>query len=397
MRPLTVAYFSNANVRGGAEEHILTLLRGLDRARFRPLLVCTPDTAAKLDGDVPADVSIVPLRLQRLRDVAPAIRLARLLRDRRVDVLHAHLFYGSLFASPVGWLCRVPLIVETPHVREHWRRGRLKSSYIVDRLAGRFVDRFIAVSRANARYLVEEKALPAGKVVVIENGCDLGRFSAGREPDPGLIRDLGFRRGDPILIVVGRLEPQKGHCVLLEALPRVLREFPGARLVCVGEGSERPALEAQAARLQLNDAVRFVGYRSDVDAWLALADVMVLPSFYEGLPLVAIEALAARTPVVATAVDGTPEVVVHGKTGLTVPAGDPRALAEAVTRLLREPEWARQMARAGRRWVEERFSEQRQVRLTEELYLAAWEARRRKGLRDSPASAVERPPAALAS
>ena len=76
MRPLTVAYFSNANVRGGAEEHILTLLRGLDRARFRPLLVCTPETAAKLDGDVPADVSIVPLRLQRLRDVAPAIRLA---------------------------------------------------------------------------------------------------------------------------------------------------------------------------------------------------------------------------------------------------------------------------------------------------------------------------------
>ena len=202
MRPLTVAYFSNANVRGGAEEHILTLLRGLDRARFRPLLVCTPETAAKLDGDVPADVSIVPLRLQRLRDVAPAIRLARLLRDRRVDVLHAHLFYGSLFASPVGWLCRVPLIVETPHVREHWRRGRLKSSYIVDRLAGRFVDRFIAVSRANARYLVEEKALPAGKVVVIENGCDLGRFSERREPDPELRQGLGFRRGDPILIVV---------------------------------------------------------------------------------------------------------------------------------------------------------------------------------------------------
>jgi glycosyltransferase involved in cell wall biosynthesis len=140
-----------------------------------------------------------------------------------------------------------------------------------------------------------------------------------------------------------------------------------------------------------------VGYRSDVEAWLAVADVMVLPSFYEGLPLVAIEALAARTPVVATAVDGTPEVVVHGKTGLTVPAGEPRALAEAVTRLLREPEWARQLAIAGRRWVEERFSEQRQVRLTEKLYLEAWDSRRRKVGRDSSASAAEQPPAALAS
>ena len=397
MRPLNVAYFDNAEARGGAEEHILTLLRGLDRTRFRPLLVCAPETAAKLGADVPADVTIFPLRLHSVRDLGPAFRLARVLRERRVDILHSHLFYSSLFASPVGRLCRVPVIVETPHVREHWRQSRLKTSYVVDRLAGRFVDRFIAVSRANARYLVVEKALPAGKVVVIENGCDLERFSLGREPDPDLMQSLGFRPGDPVLIVVGRLEPQKGHSVLLQALPRVLREFPRARLVCVGEGSKRRALEAQTASLQLNDAVRFVGYRSDVDAWLALADVMVLPSFYEGLPLVAIEALAARTPVVATAVDGTPEVVVHGKTGLIVPAGDPRALAEAVTRLLREPEWARQMARTGRRWVEERFSEQRQVRLTEELYLEAWDARGRRGRRDSSADAGEQPPAALAS
>jgi L-malate glycosyltransferase len=397
MRPLTVAHFSNAEVRGGAEEHILTLLRGLDRNRFRPLLVCTPETAAKVGADVPADVTVVPLRLHRLRDFGPAFRLARLLRERSVDILHSHLFYSSLFASPVGYLCGVPVIVETPHVREHWRRSRLKSSYVVDRLAGRFVDRFIAVSRANARYLVDEKALPAAKVVVIENGCDLGRFSARREPAPGLKQSLGFGAADPVLVVVGRLEPQKGHSVLLQALPLVHREFPQARLVCVGEGAERRALETLTASLQLEEAVRFVGYRSDVEAWLALADVMVLPSFYEGLPLVAIEALAAQTPVVATAVDGTPEVVVDGQTGLTVAAGDPRALAEAITCLLREPQRARQLGRAGRHWVEQRFSQQRQVRLTEELYLEAWHARRRKGRRDSSAGAAEQPPAELAS
>ena len=94
--------------------------------------------------------------------------------------------------------------------------------------------------------------------------------------------------------------------------------------------------------------------------------------------------------------DGTPEVVVHGQTGLTVPAGDPQALAEAIIRLLREPEWARRLAMAGRRWVEERFSAQRQVRLTEELYLEAWSAGRRTG-RDTSAGAAEPPPAALAS
>jgi glycosyltransferase involved in cell wall biosynthesis len=396
MRPLTVAHFDNAEVRGGAEEHILTLLRGLDRSRFRPLLVCPPETAAKLSADLPGDVAVVPLRLHRLRDLGAAFRLARLLRERRVDILHSHMFYSSLFASPVAWLCGVPVIVETPHVREHWRRG-LKSTYVVDRLAGRFVDRFIAVSRANARYLVGEKALPADKVVVIENGSDLGRFSRRREPAPDLKPSLGFGPRDPVLLALGRLEPQKGHRVLLQALPLVRREFPRARLVCVGEGGERRTLEAQAASLQLTEAVRFVGYRSDVEAWLALADVMVLPSFYEGLPLVAIEALAAQRPVVATAVDGTPEVVVHGQTGLTVPAGDPTALAEAITRLLRQPEWARRLALAGRRWVEDRFSAQRQVRLTEELYVEAWESRRRKDRRDPSAGVAEPPPAALAS
>ena len=395
MRPLTVAYFDNAEVRGGAEEHILILLRGLDRARFRPLLVCTPQAASKLGADVPRDVTVVPLRLQRLLDLGPALRLARLLRQRRVDILHSHMFCSSVLASPVGRLCGVPVVLETPHVRERWRRG-LKSSYVVDRVAGRFVDRFIAVSRANARYLVAEKALPADKVVVIENGCDLGRFSRRSEPAPGLRPGLGFAPRDPVLVVLGRLEPQKGHSVLLRALPLVRREFPRVRLVCVGEGGQRAALEAQAASLQLDEAVRFVGYRSDVETWLALADVMVLPSFYEGLPLAAIEALAAQRPVVATAVDGTPEVVVHGQTGLTVPAGDPQALAEAIIRLLREPEWARRLAMAGRRWVEERFSAQRQVRLTEELYLEAWSAGRRTG-RDTSAGAAEPPPAALAS
>jgi glycosyltransferase involved in cell wall biosynthesis len=397
MRPLTVAFFSNTEVRGGAEEHILTLLRGLDRTRFRCVLACTPETAAQLGADVPADVPVVPLRLDRLRDLGPALRLARLLREWRVDILHAHMFYSSLFAAPVGWLSGVPVVVETPHVREHWRRTRLKSSYVVDRLAGRFVDRFIAVSRANARYLLDEKALPAAKVVVIENGCDLGRFSGRCDPAPGLKQGLGFGAADPVLVVVGRLEPQKGHSVLLQALPLVLREFPRTRLVCVGEGGQRAALEAQTASLELNEAVRFVGYRRDVESWLALADVMVLPSFYEGLPLAAIEALAARTPVVATAVDGTPEVVVDGHTGLTVPAGDPHALAGAIIRLLREPERARQLALAGRRWVEDRFSQERQVRRTEELYLDAWHTRRRKGLRDSSGSATEQTPAALAS
>ncbi|HEX7785626.1 MAG TPA: glycosyltransferase family 4 protein, partial [Methylomirabilota bacterium] len=229
----------------------------------------------------------------------------------------------------------------------------------------------------NARYLVEEKRLPAEKVVLIYHGDDLKRFDPDRRAPAGLRQGLGFGESDPVLIVLGRLEPQKGHAVLLEALPEIRREFPLVRLVCVGEGSNRSALEDHAARLGLEPTVRFVGHQSNVADWLALGDVTVLPSFFEGLPLVPMESLAAGRPVVASAVDGTPEIVISGKTGLTVPPGDAAALAGAVCTMLRDPALRRDLARAGREWVLEHFTEERLVERTQEFYVSALKAKGR--------------------
>jgi len=386
---ISVLHFSNALVRGGAEEHILTLLRGLDRRYFRLHLVCTPAVAEKIQPDLPPDVELIPLRLRHPKDLGAARQLDRILRERRVDILHSHLFYSSLFASPLGWLCRVPVILETPHVREQWRRGWLKSRFFVDRFAGRFVDYYIAVSDANARYLIEEKGLPPQKVVVIHNGSDLERFDPAHQPPPGLKSSLGFGATDPVLLILGRLEPQKGHRVLLEALPAVRAEFPRVRLVCVGEGGLRVELENRARQLGLTDAVRFVGYQTNVTDWLALADLTVLPSFYEGLPLVAVESLAAGRPVVATEVDGTPEVVLDGRTGLTVPPGNAERLAQAIARLLRDAELCRRFAQAGRQWVRERFSRERQVWQTQEFYLYAWQNCARAAKEETPVQPSE--------
>ena len=371
-RPISVLYFTNSSVRGGAEEHILTLLRGLDRKDFQSHLVCPAECAEKLRPDLPTDVEVIPLRLNKPSQVGGAARLARILRERNVGILHSHLFYSSLFASPIGWLCRVPVIIETPHLREAWRHGWLKGSFAVDRLVGRFVTRYIAVSEANARYLVNQKGLAAKKVVVIQNGCDLDRFSPNQPAPRDLKRSLGFDEGDPVLLVMARLEPQKGHSVLLRAFPAVRSEFPRARLVCAGEGVLRSELEGEARGLGIEEAVRFVGHKPNITDWLALADMTVLPSFFEGLPLAAIESLAASKPVVATAVDGTPEVVVDGKTGLTVPPGDPICLADAICRLLREPLLRQTLGQAGREWVLDRFSRERQIQRTQEFYLRAW-------------------------
>jgi glycosyltransferase involved in cell wall biosynthesis len=365
---ISILQFSNGGVRGGIEEHILTLLRGFDRRRFQLHYVCPPELAAKVRADVPPDVELIPLYLEWPTQVAAIARFIHILRSRRIGILHSHAFAASQAASPLGWLCRVPLIVESAHGREAWRTG-WKARCYVDRLVGPFVDRYIAVSRANAEYLVNTKRYPARKIAVIHPGSDLTRFVAPYQPPAGLKESVGFGADDPLLLVVGRLEPQKGHRVLLDAMPEIRRRFPRVRLVCVGEGSLRDSLEAQVRALAIEDAVRFVGYWPDVRDWLAIADLSVLPSFHEGMPVTPVESLAAGCPVVATAVDGTPEVVVHEQTGLTVPPGDAGALANAVCRLLGSPDLRRQLASAGRAWVLDRFSSQRMVERTQNFYL----------------------------
>lgn len=376
-RPLRVLYFLNSLAPGGAEGHVLLLVQGLDRSRFTVSLACPAELGRTLQADLPADVELIPLRLRGPTDVWAAFRLALLIARRRIDILHSHLSFGSLFASPIGWACRVPVIVETTHLNDPPPRRWPRLRAVSDRVAASCIDVSIAVAEANARYLVTQKRRAPGKIVVIYNAIDLRRFEPDRLPPGDLRASLGFPADAPVLVSIARLQPQKGHRVLLDALALARRTFPLVRLACVGDGPLRAELEERARELGLQDAVRFVGYRRDIPSWLALADVSVLPSFWEGLPLAAIESLAAGRPVVATAVDGTPEIVIDGVTGLTVPSGEAEPLADAIIRLLQDPALRRRLGSAGRRLVEERFDKERQLSMTQAVYLRAWEARAR--------------------
>jgi len=348
------------------------LLSHLDRARFRPMLAAPPRLIELLRPDIPDDIDTIPVSLGTTGHLDSALRFTRMLARSRVDILHSHMFQASRLASPLGWLAGVPVIIETPHVREHWRKGWIKGSYLIDRLMARFVTAFIAVSEANGEYLRTSKRLPRKKIFVVRNSSAIERFDPARTAPPALRTALGIDQHAPVVLALARLEPQKGHRVLLEAWQSVVQSNPSARLVCAGDGVLRAELKAQTATLGIAGSVSFVGQQANVPDWLALASFTVLPSFYEGLPLAAIESLAAGRPVVATAVDGTCEVVLDGKTGLTVSAGDSAALAAAISRMLNAPELRRTMGDAGRRFVLEHFSRQRQVQQTEALYLDAW-------------------------
>ena len=370
--PIPLLMFSNLPTRGGAEEHMLMLLRYLSRSHFKLHVALGPEVAASAKNDIPPDVELFIVKFTNFTDVAGAFHFRKILRQHQIKILHSHMFWTSMFASPVARLSGVPVIIETPHVREQWRKG-WKASYRIDRAVGRCVDRYIAVSHANARYLVEEKKILQQKVTVIQNGCDLSRFNREHRAQQGMKASVGFADDDPVLLLIGRLEPQKGHTVMLQAMPAILRQFPNARLLCLGDGALRTELEQQIASLGISQSVRMLGYQTNVPDWLALADVVVLPSFFEGLPLVAIEALAAGKPVVATSVDGTPEVVMDGRTGLLVPPGDSASLAETICRMFSDGSLRETLASAGHDFVLRQFTRERQVLETEQCYLKEWQ------------------------
>ena len=369
--PIPVMLFSNASVRAGAEEVVLHLLRGLDRKLFRPHLACPAQLARLLEAALPRDVELSLLSLDYLSDLRGAYTLARCLRRHNIQILHSHMFRASLFASPIAHVLGVPVILDSAHGREFWRTG-WKASFAIDRFVARHVQYSIAVSDATARYLIDQKHIPAAKVKVIRNGVELRSLPRTSEMQRALKRALNMREDCPLLIVIGRLEPQKGHRFLLEAMPSIRGQYAAVQLVCLGEGTLRPELEQMVKNLQLENSVCFLGYDPDVSRWFPAADLSILPSLYEGLPMAALESLAAECPIVATAVDGTPEIVVHEKTGLLVPPRDPQQLADAVLQMLHHPERAREMAERGREHVLERFSVQQMVHRTEILYLQAW-------------------------
>jgi glycosyltransferase involved in cell wall biosynthesis len=367
MTRIGLLFVLTSPVRGGVEEVVLALLQRLDPSDFR-LALAAPRAlldsfAADLHG-VRVDTEAV--RVESWMQRADVARLSAFIRRVRPHVVNPHLFRSMVVAAPLAkW--HGARVVETYHGREGWRGSLLRGGFLPDRVLSRFADRVIAVSEAARAFLVSGKGYPREKIVVVPNGRDFSTFrpGVGRE---ALRKELGLDRSVPLVGVVGRLEAQKGHAYLFEAWPSILAELPDARLLVVGDGSLRPRLEARAGELGVAGSVIFTGFRADVPRVLDAIDVLALPSLYEGMPLTAIEASALGRPVVATAVDGTPEVIREARTGHLVPPADPRALSRAIRALLRDPGAAARMGRAGRDFVLDRFDLDRQVAGTARVY-----------------------------
>jgi glycosyltransferase involved in cell wall biosynthesis len=360
--PIRVCFLIDRLAAVGTESQLLALIRHLDRSAVRPYLVL-------LDGDdqesrrlEPADCPVLRLGVRSLRapsTLVKAWRLARFLRRERVEVLQLYFADSAYLGALAGRLAGVTRIVRTRNNLNHW----MTPSH---RLLGRLLNRLVTVTVANSEacrqaVLAEESPDPAS-VIVLENGVDLDRFP-GDPVAAGAARP-GLRR----VGVVANLRPVKGLDVFVEAASRLAARHPDVVFEVAGEGESRPEIERQVAKLGLAGRFTLRGSVKDVPGFLAGLDVAVLPSRSEGLPNAVLEYMAAGRPVVATAAGGTVQLIEDGVHGLLVPPGDPGRLADAIDRLLGDPDLSRRLASAARRRAVERFSREAMVRRFEDFF-----------------------------
>ncbi len=345
--------------RGGQNQVLLTV-QGLGELGHRAVLVAHP--AGELQARAREGLELVPLAPRSEMDLRAAWQLVRAMRRLRPAIVHAHdphaVALAALALSMGGFDPRPPLVASR-RVDFHLRDNAFS------RWKYRQVDRFICASHLVARLLVQDGIDPA-RVVTVHEGIDLAKVDAASPAN--LHQDLWLPHQAPIVGNVAALVPHKGQRHLVDAAARVVQKVPDARFVICGEGELRGALAHQIRQRHLERHVLLAGFRQDVLSVHKAFDLFVMSSVTEGLGTSILDAMACGKAVVATAAGGIPEVVVDDVTGLLVPPRDDVAMAEAIVRLLREPNRRARLGAAGRRRVEEAFSADRMVRETLAVY-----------------------------
>ncbi len=349
-RPVKVLVFQNRFRLGGQERQTVLNVRTMDRTRFEPVVACL-----HLDGEHLADLAADGIRpvvfdlgtsMLRPNTALLVARVARFLRASGIALVHAQDLYTNVIGAAAARLAGVPCVVtrvDLNHAVTGYKRPILSW---ISRLADR-----VLVNAVCIRDLAIREGVEPDRIVVVRNGVDLVAFDRAASADP----DAPAPEPGGIVSVANMHHPVKGQTDLLMAMKEVLRVRPDAHLVLVGDGVRRPHLERSARQLGISERCHFVGHRFDAPAIVARGAIGVSSSYAEGISNAILESMAARLPIVATAVGGTPELVRDRANGYLVPPGAPAALARRLLDVLARPQLARRMGERGRRVVEKEF------------------------------------------
>jgi len=364
--PRTVVHIAGSFGVGGTERQLIVLLRGLDRSRWRPRVICFRKTGALLEsiqrlGFDPIEIELEST-LMTPNTALAILRVASRLRAEGAEVVHCHDLYSVLLGVPAARLVGLPVIASRRDLGHHVTA--LQRPFL--RLALRSATMVLANAATVGAHLERDDGIAASRIAIVPNGIDVAIFDAAARSlaAPAPVAD----GGPPTVLTIARMTyPAKGHDDLLRAA-MLVRRRADVRFVLVGDGPREPEVRRLAAELGIADHVHFLGRRADVPALIRRADVVCHPSRLEGLPNAVMEAMAASRPIVATTAGGTPELVQDGIHGLLVPPQNPEALAEKILALLCDRARGEALGAAARQRIEGHFSVEALIGRVDSLY-----------------------------
>jgi glycosyltransferase involved in cell wall biosynthesis len=351
---------------GGQEMRILLEIQEHRRMGHQVYLLAPPESpllkAAREKG-----ITVIPFKIRHTFDL-PALRhIRRILREEKIDVLHTHSSVDSWVASAAGKWAGTPVLIRTRHISVPARKRPLNKIYALP-------DAVITTGEQIRQTLITVYGLAPSRVHSLPTGVDTGRFFP-RPPDRALKQALGLPPESLVITLVAVLRAQKRHELVIAAAPDILRRYPQARFLFVGEGPRRAVIEEEIHRRGLEPFFIMTGHRTDIPEILALTDVGIISSSAEGVPQFLLQALAMARPMVATSVGGIPNLLIDGRNGLLIPPEDPAALTAAVFKIFDDPSFSSRLGQEGLTMIRERFTAAQMAEQICQIYRSVYEGK----------------------
>lgn len=373
-RKYRIVYIIDGLGMGGAERLMVPILKNLSKEKF-DVRVCALQVR---NGNPIADqiralgIPVDLLHIPYLRDLTALPRLIKYLREVGADLVHVQLEFSDIFGNIAAKILRLPSVSTLHTMPSQDMQIKLKLHQSLELFVLRhFCDVVISVSEVARDFYLNISSMRPSALRTIYNGIDLSQISDRDQIGAlaGVRNEMGIPIDANVLTTVAVLRELKGIQFMIQALPAILARFPNSYYLIVGHGDYLEELVRQVGLAGVKEHVVFAGQRNDVQRFLQASDVFVLPTLTEALPTVLAEAMAARLPIVASAVGGVPEMIVDGQNGRLIPAADPQALSDACLDLLSRPEESAKMGEKGWEVVNQKFNIETQVAHLETLYL----------------------------
>ena len=365
---ITIAFVSTTLNPGGAEQQWLNLIRGINKEKFRIVLICLYDLGTV--GNTIKNSGIVAYsKIFKNRYSAwSVIKLIRIMQSEKVSaifMMHWPLLIGyvTVAAKYLGLTKIVTAVHSTDYIDRKYR------SYMLDRVVFKNISSTIALSEQHKRYLSNVLKYPENKLLVISNGVNMSKFCISVDKD-AFRRGPGIEGNRKVVGIIGRLDPVKRHDIFIDAAYSVCSNNKNVVFLIIGDGPERTNIEKKIESLGMTDNIKLLGHRTDVPELLNVIDLSVLSSDTEALPMAIIEAMAAGLPIVATNVGSLSDLVEDGMNGYLVPPDSSEALARAILKIVDNDSTALRMGQISAAQVRERFTEEIMLDKYEKLFSA---------------------------